>query len=70
MNKKDNEVEEKWISSIGSKCGINKDERWERHYWSLKWGISEDQLLLAIEKTGSTRANILEKYLSERDMIA
>lgn len=45
------------------KSNVNPDQKWERDYWTDKWGISDRKLSEAIERTGSTDVDTLEKYL-------
>ena len=35
----------------------------EREYWTDRWGISDEQLLEAIERTGSQEVDDIEEYL-------
>lgn len=45
------------------KSDVDPNEKWERDYWTDKWGITDEQLSEAIEKTGGTNVREIEKYL-------
>lgn len=45
------------------KSNVDPNEKWERDYWTDKWGITDRQLTEAIEKTGGTDVRELERYL-------
>ena len=45
------------------KSNIRPDEKWERDYWIDKWGITDQKLTEAIEKTGTTDVKQIENYL-------
>lgn len=45
------------------KSTVDTSEKWERDYWTDKWGISDQQLSEAIKETGSRDVETLEKYL-------
>ena len=45
------------------KSTVNTNVKWERDYWTDKWGITDEQLSEAIRVTGSHDVDILEKYL-------
>ncbi len=45
------------------KTNVDPNEKWERDYWTDKWGITDAQLTEAIEKTGGTDVRDIEKYL-------
>ncbi|MGB7786217.1 MAG: DUF3606 domain-containing protein [Salinimicrobium sp.] len=48
------------------KSNVNPNEKWERDYWTDKWGITDEQLTKAIEETGGTNVREIEKYLINR----
>ena len=58
------------VNKTGDRCTIDPDQPWERHYWSLKWGVSDKQLIEAIKKTGSRNVRVIEDYLLDKDFIA
>ena len=45
------------------KSNIDPNEKWERDYWTDKWGISDEKLTEAIQKTGTTDVRKVEQYL-------
>lgn len=48
------------------KSNVDPNEKWERDYWTDKWGITDEELTEAIEKTGGTNVREIEKYLINR----
>lgn len=42
---------------------VDVNEKWERDYWSDKWGVTNEELLEAVAETGTTDVDTLEKYL-------
>jgi hypothetical protein len=42
---------------------VDTSQKWELDHWTDKWGITEEQLFEAIEKTGTHDVSTLEKYL-------
>ena len=45
------------------KSNVDPNEKWERDYWTAKWGITDQQLTEAIENTGGTDVRKLKQYL-------
>jgi hypothetical protein len=45
---------------------INTSEDYEMRYWSEKFGVSKDELLEAIHKSGSNSVVTIEEYLTNR----
>lgn len=45
------------------KSKVDPKEKWERDYWTDKWGITDQELMEAIEQTGGNNVREIEKYL-------
>ena len=45
------------------KSDIHPEDKWERDYWTDKWGISDQKLTEAIQETGTTNVREIENYL-------
>lgn len=48
------------------KSHVDPDKKWERDYWIDKWGITDQELTEAIEKTGGTNVREIEKFLIDK----
>lgn len=55
--------------SIRDTARVNVHEMEAIMYWTTKWQISEEQLMSAINATGSKLAGVIEIYLREKKMI-
>lgn len=55
--------------TIQDTARINVHETEAVMYWTAKWRISQEQLMSAINATGSKLAGVIENYLREKKML-
>lgn len=48
---------------------IDYSQRYERDYWTGKWGISDEQLKEALDETDSVMVDDVEQYLKDNNLI-
>lgn len=55
--------------TITDTARVNVHETEAIMYWTTKWQISEEQLMTAINATGSKLAGVIEIYLREKKIV-
>ncbi|MEP7156030.1 MAG: DUF3606 domain-containing protein [Betaproteobacteria bacterium] len=47
------------------RLAIDIKEDWQRHFWSTRFGVSQEELLAAVQAVGA-RADDVSKYLGNK----
>lgn len=57
------------LKNYPAMCKVNLNKSWEKHYWTIKWGITNDQLMEAVKNSESECVSKVEAYLLQMDLI-